>query len=154
MNKIVAIKSLADMDKVHTICRVHIDQGKPLEVVIREPRVDRSLEQNRLLWKWLTIIAAELGHTKEEMHEIYKEKFLIGIFVRDDLEYAKMASAIKMVQQQSEADYQSIRKQVIALTSTRKCSVKQMTEYLNSIQRHAQGDLDIRLPLPEHKGLI
>ena len=35
----------------------------------------RSIEQNNLYWKWITIIGNELGYFKNEMHEIFLDMF-------------------------------------------------------------------------------
>ncbi len=152
--KKVEVKTLDDLDIVLRVARAMFDLKGKVEVLIKELKLDRSLEQNALYWKWLSVIAAETGHSKEEMAEIYKGKFLIAIFARDDPEYAEMAHAIKQVKQQSPKDYQAIRTQVIKMTSTTKCNVTQMREYLNLIDRHAGTELNIRLPLPEHQGLV
>src|SRR4051794_28060168 len=46
------------------------------EIVIRPFKSSRSLAQNRLYWKWLTILANETGHDSEELHEYFKRRFL------------------------------------------------------------------------------
>lgn len=153
MNK-ATVACLDDMDPVFKGIRAMLEMKGKLEVMYRPFKVDRSIEQNALYWKWLTEIANHTGSTKDEMAEYYKEKFLIGIFTRDDPEYAEMAAAIKAVSEYSQEDYRMIRKQVINLTSTTKCSVKQMTEYLNNIKIHATVDVGVNLTMPELQGLI
>ena len=152
--KKMEVEDLDDLDNVLKIVRAQLEiNGKQL-VTTQKFKLDRSAEQNALMWKWLTVIGNELGNTKDEMHEIYKEKYLISIFVRDDPGYAAMAAAIKQLRYQSNTDYQDIRKQVIKMTSTTKCNVKQMREYLTDIKQHASSELNITLPLPELRGLI
>lgn len=51
-------------------------EGKRVEITIRKNRSKRSIEQNRLLWLYTTILSTELGYEKNEMHEIIKYKFL------------------------------------------------------------------------------
>lgn len=46
------------------------------DVVIQKKSKHRSAEQNRWYWSCVTILANELGYSKEEMHEILKFKFL------------------------------------------------------------------------------
>lgn len=51
--------------------------GQELDVVISKPTRHRSTPQND--WYWgaiLPIISRETGHTVEELHEIFKRKFL------------------------------------------------------------------------------
>lgn len=51
-------------------------KGKDVEITIEKKRKKRSIQQNRLLWLYSTILANELGYSKYEMHEIVKFKFL------------------------------------------------------------------------------
>lgn len=122
------------------------------EVIIRPHKSKRSLDQNALLWQWLTIIGSDLGYTKEEAHEEYKRRFLVPILIRDDAEYAAMWRTIEEVGQQPgmEKDSKCLAIQVTALTSTTRLNTKQMTEYLTDIDRHAAG-LGIYLPHPEDR---
>lgn len=150
MKKII-VESLDDLDIVLKIVRNLFEINGKQQVTVKNFKRDRSAEQNSLLWKWYTEIGNELGSTKEEMHNIYREKFLIGIFVRDDPEYSQMASAIRSIEDASHKQF--IRTKVIALTSTTDCSVDQMREYLDNIKMHAATELNIKVSLPELKGL-
>lgn len=129
---------------------VHIIQGLPLDVVhqvcIKPYKRDRSAEQNALMWKWLTIIGAELGNTKDEQHDIYKLMFLVPIFIRDNQDYAEMWRTVSAL-----GSYEAmLKREILKLTSTTQANVKQMSEYLDDIQRNA-AELGIRLPAPEYK---
>lgn len=119
------------------------------EIVIRPHKKDRSVAQNSIYWKWLTIIAAELGESKDALHELYKERFLVPIFERDDQEYAAMIESVRTIYRQGmRQDALKLRGHIIRLTSTTKTNVGQMTEYLNEIEL-AAGALGIRLPHPD-----
>jgi len=119
------------------------------EVVIREYKKDRSMEQHRYYWQILTIIAAELGETKEELHEQMKEKFLVNIYTRDNEEYGQMIESLRKVYASGmKQEALSLRKQVIVLTSTTTANVAQFSEYLDAIQHHATS-LAIQLPMIE-----
>lgn len=135
---------------------VEIIKGLPLdvvhEVVIREHKKDRSAEQNALYWQWLTIIGNELGESKEDVHERYKDGFLVHIYERDNPEYAEMVQALREVWKHGmRTEAVSLRKKIVALTSTTTATVKQMGEYMTEIERHA-ASLAIRLPQPEERG--
>ena len=138
-NRALAIIGTMPIDPVH-------------EVVIREAKRDRSADQNALYWQWLTIIGSELGMTKDELHEQCKARHLVPIFTRDNEDYSAMVAAVQAVRSQgmiAEAD--ALWSQVVRMTSTTDCSVRQMAEYLNEIEREAVG-LGIRLPHPEERG--
>jgi hypothetical protein len=51
-------------------------EGKRVVVTIEKQRSSRSLQQNSLYWVYIDILSQELGHSKDEMHELVKYKFL------------------------------------------------------------------------------
>jgi len=132
---------------------IAIIEGLPLtpvsEIIIREHKKNRSIDQNSLLWQWLTIIANELGTSKEEQHEFFKDKFLVNIYQRDNPDYAEMVQTLREVWKHGMRDEAlSLRKRIVALTSTTTATVSQMQEYLENIERNA-AELAIKLPFPE-----
>lgn len=123
-----------------------ICQDKPVEVVFRDYAASRSAQQNALMWRWLTIIGNELGESKDAVHELYKDRYLVSIYERDNPEYAEMVQALRAVWQQGmKKEALDLRKRIVALTSTTTATVKQMSEYMNEIERDAV-QLGIRLP--------
>ena len=119
------------------------------EIVIREYKKDRSYSQNRIYWQWLTVIANELGESKESLHERYKDKYLVNIYERDDQEYAEMIQSLRNIYTQGmKVEAVNLRKKIVALTSTTTATIPQMTEYLDCIDHNA-AELGIRLPVPE-----
>jgi hypothetical protein len=130
-----------------------IIKGLPLspvyEIDIREHKKDRSVEQNALYWKWLTVIGNDLGETKEDLHERYKDKFLVHIYERDDPDYGAMVQTLRRIYKQGMKEQSiSLHKQIVSLTSTSTATVKQMSEYMEAIE-HDAASLAIRLPHPE-----
>jgi hypothetical protein len=59
---------------------------------IRKKRDARSMEQNSLWWVWCSILAFELGYTKDEMATILKYKFLQRTNVIDGKEIITIKS--------------------------------------------------------------
>jgi hypothetical protein len=54
------------------------DDDIKIVIEIREAKDIRTNAQNRLWWKWIEIIAEELGYAdKHEIHDILKYKFLL-----------------------------------------------------------------------------
>jgi len=117
-----------------------------VEVCIKLHKRNRSVDQNAIYWKWLTVIGNDLGNTKDEQHDIYKEMFLSKIFTRDDPEYSEMMEVVSQVPVKDGGTF--LRKKIIDLTSTAQASVKQLGEYLDDVQHHATS-LGIRLPAME-----
>jgi hypothetical protein len=86
---------------------------------------DRTLEQNALYWKWLTIIGDDLGYTKNEVHEIMLDMFAPIMTFRDLHNKPKQRKV-----------------------RSSEMSVKEMSEYMNHIDRFA-AEQNIILPQPE-----
>ena len=51
-------------------------EGKRVVITIEKQKSSRSLQQNSLYWVYIDILSQELGHSKNEMHELVKYKFL------------------------------------------------------------------------------
>lgn len=148
-----SIKITGEPQRSHAIALIRELPTEPVHVVeIKEYKRNRSVEANALYWQWLTIIGNELGESKEILHEKYKNDFLINIYTRDDHEYSAMVQAIRDVWHHGlKAEAVGLRKKIVALTTTTTATTKQMSEYMESIERHA-ATLSIRLPHPEENG--
>jgi hypothetical protein len=135
---------------VEVITALAID-GPLMEVVIREHKKNRSLDANACYWKWLTVIGAELGESKDELHERFKEKWLVSIYERDDPDFAEMLQSLRAVYRQGmKTEALALRKRIVALTSTTTATVAQMAEYMQSVE-HFAAETGIRLPFPEEQ---
>jgi hypothetical protein len=146
-------QSITIVSEQHRNRAIEIIKALPLEpahvVDIRERKKDRSVDQNALYWKWLTIIGNELGESKEDVHERYKDKFLVNIYERDNTDFAEMIHALREVWRQGmKVEAAGLRKHIVSLTSTTTATVKQMTEYLQNIE-HDAASLAIALPHPD-----
>ena len=98
------------------------------EVTIKPYKRNRSLEQNSLMWKWYSIIADDLGYTTEEIHEEFMRKLLIPITMQTP-------------------------SGLVEVYSTKKLKVKEMTAYLEGIERTAT-EMGIALPRPYDNNYI
>lgn len=119
-----------------------------LEVILQPENRKRSLAQNRLYHMWVSYFSQQTGASIDEVYIEFKRRFLLRIYYTADSQFAEMCDSIKQLEQLDLAKYQSISKQVIAMTSTTKANVEQMTEYLNQINRFAYSQ-NILLPVPD-----
>ena len=120
-----AIHNDFDKDRVIGIIR-RLDLSKPYTVEIRLRKGRRTLDQNALLWLWLTCVSQETGNDKDALHEYFKQKFLQPEAVNvggDEMNHY----------------------------STRKLTTAQFKEYLDKIQIFASVELAITLPDPDDK---
>lgn len=119
------------------------------DVVIREHKRNRSMEQNRFYRAILTIIANELGMTPDALAKDYKGRFLSHIYERDVPEYAEMIETVREVWRSgAKAQAEKLNKHIVNMTSTTTATVPQMQEYLDCIIHHANS-LAIKLPYLE-----
>jgi len=127
------------------------------EIVIKPFKEIRSLAQNALYWKWLTLIGLELGMTKDELHFEYKERFLLPILIANPEDYPQFSGIMDSINAVRDAGLDDkadeLYKLVIRLTSTTIAKTKHMTEYLNDIESHATS-LGIYLPRPEDQDMM
>jgi len=103
--------SLLSLDKHHQV-KVTCKRGK------------RSIDQNALMWLWLTCIENETGQDKAELHEFFKCK-LLGSTLKNWLDF----------------EYKTAN-------STSTLDTAQFTQYLEKIQVFANTELAITLPNP------
>lgn len=133
---------------IKTLFMAHQDSDEVLEVVIQPESRKRSLAQNRLYHLWVAHFAQQTGDTIDDVYLDFKRRFLLRIYYTADSQFAEMCDSIKQLEQLDLAKYNSISKQVIAMTSTTKANTEQMTEYLNQINRFAYSQ-NIMLPIPD-----
>ena len=96
---------------------------KPIEVVLRHVKKRRTLDQNALYWRWMTLIANEAGDDKDSVHSAMGRMFLPCRLSRID----KIPVAV----------------------STTSLSTKEMSEYMEKVQAWAGQYLSMTLPTPE-----
>ena len=103
-----------------------LDLSKSYSVEVRERKARRSLDQNALMWLWLTCIESETGNDRNDLHDYFKKKYIapkeVEVFGVKELEY-----------------------------TTTDLSTGQFKEYLDKIQAFASTELSITLPNPEDK---
>ena len=96
-----------------------LKDGQKLRIKVEPYRQSRSIQQNKLYWSWVNIIADSLGYDPEELHVSLRGRFLTDR-----------------------------SKSIPIIRSTTMLDTLAFTKYLNSIERLA-GELGIVLPQPE-----
>ena len=100
----------------------------------------RSIEQNKLYWKWIGELSIALYDNREDIHEAMKEKFLLPIMRRDFEDVEISVRAVKELNRNNHPQAGFWRKKVINhLISTTRLSVKQFTEYLDEVHKWASS---------------
>lgn len=82
----------------------------------------RSIAQNKFYWKLIEIIANEIGYEVEEMHDVFKYKFLQKTFEDNNGNLVR------------------------GIGSTRKLNVTEFKKYIDKIINYSEQELEINLP--------
>jgi len=125
-----------------------IDEAPDNSVVtIREAGEVRTLAQNRLLHRWFADIARQMeGQTEAEIKADCNLTYGRPILARDDEEWEAAFGYIFDTLSRPEK-LKAIR--VLDVPFTRRMSVKQLTEYMDQMQRD-YAEVGIRLTDPEN----
>jgi len=92
---------------------------------LEEWKRSRSIRQNNLYWKWVTIIGNDLGYHKDELHEEFIDQFS-DIYTTRDINGKPKQRRVR----------------------TSAMNVEQMTRYMDRINQFA-AENGILLPQPE-----
>ena len=101
-----------------------LNLDKPQRVTVDDKQETRRSQQNRLYWKWVSIIGDELGYGRQEMHEGLVLE-LLGMETKEIM-----------------------GKTVEKLPSTSDLSVGDFSDYMEKVSMFA-GRMQIRLPAEE-----
>lgn len=105
--------------------------GKEIEITIKAYRDTRSVQQNRYYWGvCLKLISESTGYTADELHHIFKHKYLI------DKERAR-----ELVD--------SLIENYLPPRSTTDLDTVEFNEYLEKIKNFASLELGIYIPEPD-----
>lgn len=112
-------------DDIKKNCINHIQSLDGVyRVTIDKYKKDRTKAQNSLMWMWLGIISNDTGESPENLHEIFKLRFL------------------------GTEKIQSMGYSIEIPKSTTKLTTQEFTDYLDKIEGLALS-IDIRLPHPQ-----
>lgn len=97
----------------HTVAQLNPEKQWRIEITRHQER--RTLSQNKRYWAAITELARETGHSKDEMHEAMKRKFLEPVIVNlGDEEIPVTASSAKLGKQ----IFSEFMEQVIAFAAS------------------------------------
>ncbi|MDR1097833.1 MAG: recombination protein NinB [Tannerella sp.] len=114
----------SDKTKVNNYIN-RLPDGKRYTVEVKLKRENRSIDQNRLYWLWISCISEETGNDRDTLHELFKQMYL------------------------GSEERIALNCQVAIRRSTSRLDTKEFTDYLNRIQQFVNTELGIILPNPE-----
>ena len=138
-------KVLREPEHVEALARLLTGRKLPLTVTWVQGAL-RSSQQNRLAQRWFTDVASQLGdQTHEEVRAMCKLHFGVPI-LRAENEAFRVSYDATMKHLPYEAKLAAV--QAFDLPVTRLMTAKQMTAFMDGMQRHWTGQ-GVRLTDPE-----
>ncbi len=110
-------------DQCQTVANQLKLEGKRIELVIRQEKSQRSVNQNNYYWGVVLELLSDNGNTPDEWHEICRQMFL---------------KSFKLVN----------GKEMEYTRSTTKLNTVEFEDYLEKIRRWSADFLNINVPLP------
>jgi hypothetical protein len=101
-----------------------LDVSKPWSITVEPWKKKRTLSQNALYFKWVSIVANETGNSQDDVHEAFKQKFCPPRVVK-------------------------IGDDERSIYTTTKLTTQEMTDYINKVYAYVTSELGYLLPLPE-----
>ena len=120
-------KLTTELDREMVIAYIQrLDIKKLYTVEVLEKKSNRSISQNSLYWLWLTCIEFETGNEREDLHELFKHRYILP-------------------------ETKEVFGEELIFYTTKNKDTLQFKQYLDKIQIFANTELSIKLPLPEEK---
>lgn len=119
-------------------------QKKEVVIEIREIKKKRTLDQNGLYWLWLTVVEKESGYTREELHCLFKAKFLRKDVPKNLIIPKTMERINELAGNFEYYDYLPNIIDVIS-KSTTELDTKEFAKYLTEIQDFGSQNFKVEL---------
>ena len=124
------------------------------EVLIREHKSTISSRQQGYIFGVVyKAISAHTGYEKDELHTIYKKKFLIDIFLETPDEHQELVKRMEMVHELSKLGRAGYAKGFYAMVVD-SCHLMdgkrgETANFIDRIIRHAAQEFNVSVPPPE-----
>ena len=153
--KKIQVKTLDDLDIVLNVSRALFDKKGECEVIVKN--IDESITdaQRGLYFLWCGVIGADLGNTKDEQHQYFKERYLLNIYINDPVnhpEFIGIVDNMQVIKANCPEQYAATRALIIGGVSTTAAKKLNMIDLLDEVEGMARS-LNIRLPAPPREGL-
>ena len=154
--KTVVMRTLDDLDVVGRVTRAHWEKYGETCVIIKN--VDESITDAQRAYHFVLcgIIGTDLGNSKDEQHQYFKERFLLNIYINDPENHPEFIGVVDnmlTVKQHCPERYPAIRKLVVGGVSIKHATKQNMMELLTEEINFANSH-QIRLPAPPREGLV
>ena len=121
---------------------IELDGSK--EVVIRDYKSKRSLDQNALYWRWLEAISEQTGYSVEELHNRFKRLYMLQVYLAEP-KTKKQQDWIGLYDMIKEDGTNAMIERALDTISTTWADVEQFKEYMDRIEQFCISK-EIHLP--------
>lgn len=156
MSKTVIMKALDDLDIAARVIRAHFDKYGETMIVVKNVEETLTDAQRAYYFVLCGIIGADLGNSKDEQHQYFKERYLLNIYINDTdnhPEFIGVVENMRIIKQNCPEVYAANRALVIGGVSTKNATKGNMAELLTEVLTMARNH-QIRIPPPPREGLV
>jgi hypothetical protein len=138
------IRNIEDLDTLFTLLGGLLSKHKRLTVEWTEG-VDRTAQQNKLMWKWATEAGEQLGETSDEIQRRWKLDHGLPILCEDSQEYRDFCRlTLKRL------NYEERKRAMKFTPVTSEMNVRQMVRFMDAVEREClQEGIVLTVPEPD-----
>jgi len=152
----INVETLDDLDIALNVIRHEFNKNGKQQVIVKNSDDTISSRQRGLYWRWVGIMAAENGDTKEDFHTQAKERIFLNIFLADQINHQELCGVVAVMKELrpgvDTGKYKTVREYIISKISHLDATVKNMMDVLRQLEVEA-AFLGIVLPPPPGPGL-
>lgn len=154
--KRIVINTLDDLDIAFQVTRKLFDVKGICDVVVKDHSASITEAQRGLYWTWISVIAKDQGYSKIELHERYKERVFLNIYIEDQDNHPlfndETVQSMKIIKEKAPEQYPTLRALVLNGVSHLDATKENMMEVLKAVESDAIR-MQVRLPVAPREGL-
>ena len=148
----MTIATLDDLDILLNVARAEFDKHGKQTAIIKNFEESLSDRVRGLYWRWVSVMCAENGDTKDDYHEHTKERIFLPVYLRDPDNHHSLCNAVSTMKgirgKTTQQEYEMIRKYIVDHVSHMDATNKNMSDVLKQMESEAIS-LGIVLPKPD-----
>lgn len=152
MAETITVKDLKGVDIVCRIAQEMHEECGNIVVTIKKGEESITSAQLRTFYMWLgDIRKMHDSYTVHELDYFFKDMFLRHIYFRDDQNgtYQELCYAVKEAKKQTPECADKLHDLMIMNTRKTDGNVKQISEFMDEVQKYAHQTMNVQLRMPE-----
>lgn len=152
MAETITVRDQESVDIVTEIVKKMQKEHGKIVVVVKRGEESVTSAQIRTIYMWYGNIREKYdSYTDHELDYFFKDLFLRRIYFRDDQNgtYQELCYAVKEAKKQTPECADKLHDLMIMNTRKTDGNVKQISEFMDEVQRYAHQTMQVRLTMPE-----